>query len=60
MKLTTLHQDLKKLSKEIIKSQTLKGFDKNQSIDFTNLAKGMYFIKVQTANAVVSKSVIIE
>jgi len=45
---------------KLIKGQTLKGFDKNQSFDFTNLAKGMYFIKVQTANTIVSKRVIIE
>jgi len=45
---------------KLIKSETLKGFDKKQSFDFTNLAKGMYFIKVQTANTLVSKRVIIE
>jgi len=45
---------------KLIKSETLKGFNKKQSFDFTNLAKGMYFIKVQTANALVSKRVIIE
>jgi len=45
---------------KLIKSQTLKGFDKNQSFDFTNLAKGMYFLKIQTANSTVSKRISIK
>jgi len=45
---------------KLIKSQTLKGFDKNQSFDFTNLAKGMYFLKIETVNSTVSKKISIK
>jgi len=42
---------------KLIKSKTLKGFDKNQMFDFTNLDKGMYFLKIQTENSTISKRI---
>ena len=45
---------------KIIQTLNIESYNANHSIDLAHLAKGVYFIKIQTNNAVATKRLIIE
>jgi len=45
---------------KVVKKMSLKGFDKSELIDMTDFAKGMYFMKIQTATSTSSKRIIVK
>ena len=43
-----------------IQTLSFEGYSANHSIDLVHLAKGVYFVKIQTNNAVATKRVVIK